>query len=133
MVTTEEAPKEAPEFTYSLTVICKDKKKTAMLQAADMFEPFKVILEYNTTVGFKTQTCRQDYLEWYIPRLKQLLESDGEAPIAIFSPGSPVGAWRDKTVKSISTGQKWCLFSDYLTAHGYLEGDVTNPKRATLE
>ena len=62
--------------------------------------------------------------------IARIVKVDSENPdkkirlIAAFVPGSPEGAWRDLSVKSVSNGNQWALFEAYLANNGFVQAEV---------
>lgn len=109
---------EAPVLTWRLVV--SPRKLDAFMKAADVFEPFKFLVERveaPTKIQGRlrpgvsaTQSCQN---------LREAIEKDDTYQVlAIWCENDPDGAWRHPAARVISTGQKWLMFDDYLRAYG---------------
>lgn len=103
-----------------LRLIFADERMTKFMQAADVFERFKVmyggILDVEVTL---------DCTKTLASVIQHLRDKDdpkkGCRLIAAFVPGVPSDFWIDDSVKSISTGAKWGLFADFLATLGFVK------------
>lgn len=96
--------------------ICGDELTTRFMQHADVLERFKVIafvkkIQMTLKPGVTAEQGLRD--------LRTVLERAGQRAVATFIPGSPIGAWRDETVRVISDGHNWQMLDDVLTAYGF--------------
>jgi len=103
----------------SCVAVHGDAKHTAFMQAADVFEPFKVLASatrYTLTLkaGCSDQKAVAD--------LKRLLEADNQRVVAVFIPGSSEGAYRDESVRVVSDGRFFRTLDDILESFFYKEG-----------
>ena len=86
-----------------------DQFKTRFMQAADVFESFKVIVCNPVTLDLA-----DDRLEAAVEAAKTSSD-DKYRLVAAYEPGGPVH-YADPEVKVISDGTRWCLLQDYITA-----------------
>jgi hypothetical protein len=101
-----------------LCAVCVPVIKDRFMHAADLFEPFKVLIEEPIHIsgyiaeGNDTASC--------ITKTRAALEKTGDyRVIAIWCLQHPEGAYRDETVKVVSTGHGWCLFHELLERYQY--------------
>lgn len=100
-------------------LIAGDKKMDTTMHAFDMFEPFKALAEVKSFVVTRIGKPTDKQLENMLKAIKEGYEKEGCRVVAIFCPGNKVGAYLDKTVKTISSGTKWGMLADALKAYGY--------------
>ena len=101
-----------------ITVITQDAEKTKLMQALDLFKPFKVIL--GEEICIEAELVQPGTLPKALQDVRETIDKDNNFKvIAVFVPGNPEGAWRDPTVKCVSTGSKWGMFDKYLKALKY--------------
>lgn len=93
---------------------------TKFMQAADMFEKFKVA--YGGTLDLEVTLDGTKTLASVIQHLRDKDDhTKGYRLIAAFVPGVPADSWIDETIKAISTGTKWGLFADFLAQVGFVK------------
>ena len=84
-------------------IITKDEQMTAFMQCCDVFEKFKVILGPIGTLEVESNSTEI---------IDKLVKSKSSDIIAIFDDAGY--GWIDDTVKSVSNGTNWMLFSDMI-------------------
>ena len=100
-----------------------DEFTTRFMQAADVFERFKVIAKPVELALTLKKGCTKSQA---LGDVKDLLVKSGQRVAAVFIPHDPEGAWRDKAILSISDGTKWCTLNDCLDAYGFVQLEPSN-------
>lgn len=99
-----------------MMIVFQDVTMTNIMQNADCFERFKVMLK-GSPLLVTTSTPFADFVQ----RMQTI--KDTVAPIAIRDDGTGE-QWIDETVKVVSTGHSWVMFDKYLKAYGFKVEDV---------
>lgn len=106
--------------TVMCTVIINKAKYTQFMQAADVFERWKVIASLNT---FKL--TYEDGVELTTERLATSRDAivgailaAGDKPVLVWFPGYDTEPFIDMTVKVISDGEHWTTLHKLLTQGG---------------
>ncbi len=97
-----------------IVVISGDATMTRFMQDADVFEQFKVLASVR-----ELEVHHTNALASVLEMIKEATEKAGHRVVAIFSPGTPEGAWRDPNIKVVSDGKKWYMLDNALKALGY--------------
>jgi len=84
-------------------IITKDEQMTAFMQCCDVFEKFKVILGPIGTLEVESNSKET---------IDKFVKAKSSDIIAIFDDAGY--GWIDDTVKAVSNGIKWMLFSDVI-------------------
>jgi hypothetical protein len=110
-----------------ITLVCSPIVQTQFMQAADMFERWKVLVE--EPIHFQAEVKVGETPSGVIAKVRDAVNAHHEKKyrvIAAFQPGSDEGAWCDQEIVMVSTGHHFCKFADYLKHHLYLGPE---PKR----
>jgi hypothetical protein len=101
----------------AIRIVAKDAVKTRFMQAADVFEPFKVLIDPNP-LDMSGELKPGETEETVATKIRKAVDSNGGqfSVVAILCGGY---SWRDPSVKVISTGYQWELFDRYLTSIGF--------------
>ena len=95
---------------------------TQFMQAADVFEPWKVFAQPARYAVTLKPDCTDAQA---IQDVKRLLEAAGERVVAVFVPSHPETCWRDASVRAISHGTHWGLLDDCLHYYGAMPKEQT--------
>lgn len=93
--------------------------KDRFMHAADVFEPFKRLIEPEPfAVAAELEDGKP--LEPVLAKFKEVLEATAQYEVlAVFHPYRPEGAWCNQEVIMVSTGYTFCKFADYLERLNY--------------
>lgn len=102
---------------FKLHLVFKDVARTKLMQAADVFEPFKVLMADEIVLDVDAS---RDVSE-SISKIRKQFDIDKRRweLIAIWRPEDTDGAWRDENVKVLSTGESWMMFDEWLKVKGF--------------
>jgi hypothetical protein len=89
--------------------IFSDKTLTKMMQDADLFEPFKVLVNNEYIVANLNDNWGEDH---QIESLIKLCENTNYSLVACYT--SEKVYYIDPLVKVVSTGQNWALVEEYV-------------------
>lgn len=88
------------------------------MHAADVFEPFKRLIEEPFCVTGELEEGKT--LAGALTKFKTVMEGTGKYEVlAVFHPHLEEGAWCNQEVIMVSTGHQFCKFADLLDHHGY--------------
>ena len=90
-----------------IALVFKDTKITKFVQDADMFEPFKVLVQ-NTHAILTVNSWSEEQTH----AIRKASEGSEYTLVACF--GIDVVYWIDPEVKVVSTGTHWGLIEDYV-------------------
>jgi hypothetical protein len=107
------------ERKIHVVVIIADRQLTKFAQAADVFEPWKVLGRSISLTATLKPDCT---VERAVGDVRRILESvDGNNHVvAAFVPGSLKGAYRDPSVRVVSNGKTWQTLDDMLKDFGWV-------------
>lgn len=101
-----------------IVVLASPVAKDKFMHAADVFEPFKVLVEKPTVLRAIPRDGETPAS--IIGKIKSAIDAQGTyRVVAIWQDGNEEGAWRDETVKVVSTGKQWSLIEPYLALFGF--------------
>lgn len=107
----------------AIRIIAKDVVKTRFMQAADIFEPFKVVVDLNP-LDMTAELKPGETDESVATKIRRAIDSNAEGKYAVIAIHCGGYFWRDPTVKVISTGYQWGLFNSYLATLGFPDEDL---------
>ena len=88
-------------------ILLSDRRMSKLMQDADVFEKFKVIL-----LPAVRATVVADFGDSNVKAILRNLESGNQSLVAIYN--DKVVFYRDPDVKCVSNGKTWCLLDDLL-------------------
>lgn len=100
-----------------ITILCPIIQDRFM-HAADVFEPFKRLIEDPFTVTGEMEEGRN--LADVLAKFRTVMEGTGKYEVlAVFHPHLEEGAWCNQEVIMVSTGHQFCKFADLLAHLNY--------------
>lgn len=87
-----------------VSLITIDDKQTRFMQAADVFEPWKVLIGQVLTL--KVNPCVDITNEW-LENLAKTFEANGQGVLMVSFEDK---AWRNPNVRAVSNGKTWTRF-----------------------
>lgn len=94
-------------------MLFSDIAKTNFMQAADVFEKWKVLVE--EPISLEITVGKRADITLCLDAIRQAHKEDADAKfklIAIWVPNIEEGAWCDPDIKVMSTGKKWGFHND---------------------
>ncbi len=94
-------------------IIFSENFTTRFMQAADMFEDFKVLIKPPLEA-----TVVDDFGQNNVDAMLKQLEGSPYSLVAVVTKDF---RWLNPQVKTVSTGTHWCTLENYLASMGYKE------------
>lgn len=101
----------------SIRILAKDVQKTRFMQAADVFEPFKVLIDPKP-VEMSATLKPGETDESVATKIRKAIDANG-GQFAVIAISCGDYFWRDPSVKSVSTGYQWTTFDNYLALNNF--------------
>lgn len=102
----------------TLVLLSGSRRIDDFMHARDVFESFRALAE---PMVFNLKVTKGAKSERIVACAREAAEKHGHRVVAAFIVGVRKGVFVDKSVRVISSGQRWCLLRDFLSAWGVKE------------
>lgn len=112
----------------TLNLLAGDARMDDWMHAADLFEPFKRLVDADGAgrprvqrleVTFEPGRGTEADLEKTVNAIRESSRKGGIRAVAAWFDGGP--AWRDETCRVVSTGHSWVMLDEVLRREGFPE------------